>query len=205
MVVAAAAVAGTAISAGAAYAGSQAQAGAAEDAANAQRDQYMRNRADLEPYREIGKSALYMLGGITGAGHGRILEPDEIRANYDNFYAGFGESPDYRFAFDEGQKALDKSASARGRLQSGGYGRELVRYGQGMASQQFDKYANRLASLAGIGQTATTQGAVLGQRTAENVGSALQDAGTARASGYTGMANAVNSGISNYFGAGGAM
>ena len=130
--------------------------------------------------------------------------------NPEDPYGGFRASPGYQFAFDEGLNALDKSASARGRLMGGGYGRELTRYGQGIADQEFNTYANRLASLAGVGQSAVNTGATLGAGTANAIsgaytaggiaqGNALRDAATARASGYTGAANAVSSGVSDYY------
>ncbi len=121
----------------------------------------------------------------------------------------FQETPGYQFAYDEGIRALDRSASAGGRLMGGGHERELIRYGQGIANQEFGNYANRLASLAGVGQSAVGTGAQAGSATAANVGNilmqgasnqgnALMAAATARASGYTGVANAANSGINNY-------
>lgn len=124
-------------------------------------------------------------------------------------YDEFRQSPDYEFAYQEGLSALDKSAAARGTLQSGGYGRELTRYGQGVASQQFNNYANRLAQLAGGGQAATGSVSAAGLATSGNIGNAymaggqqqgnaLQNAATARASGYAGVANAANSASSNY-------
>lgn len=121
----------------------------------------------------------------------------------------FVETPGYNFRFDEGLRALDRSASARGRLQGGGITREVQRYGQGIAADEFNNYANRLAGIAGMGQGATQSTATLGANSATNIGNALQAgaqqqgnalmaAGTARASGFAGAANAVNSGIQNY-------
>lgn len=121
----------------------------------------------------------------------------------------FQETPGYQFAFDEGVRALDRSASARGDLRGGGYGRELTRYGQGIANQEFNNYANRLSSLAGVGQAATGSTAAAGAQSSGNIsnalmaggqaqGNALMAAGTARASGYAGVGNAINSGVQNY-------
>lgn len=75
---------------------------------------------------------------------------------------------------------------------------------QGNQSNEF----NRLASLSGAGQTAATTLGQFGQNAATNVtninatagaqiGNSLQNAGAARASGYAGIANSLNSGISN--------
>lgn len=89
------------------------------------------------------------------------------------------------------------------------YGRELTRYGQGIADQEFNTYANRLSSLAGVGQTATQSTAAFGQQSANNIsgaflsggaqqGAALQNAATARASGYAGVGNAASGAANNY-------
>ena len=134
-----------------------------------------------------------------------LLTTEEMQAARDRFM----ETPGYQFRFDEGLRALDRSASARGRLLGGGYGRELTRYGQGVASAEFENYANRLASLALMGQRATTASATLGAGAAGNIASTrmagaageanmLMGAGTARASGYAGAANAASGGVSNY-------
>jgi len=67
---------------------------------------------------------------------------------------------------------------------------------------------NRLASVSGMGQTTATTLGQLGQQGANNVtninatagsqiGNSLLYGGTARASGYAGIANALNSGIGN--------
>ena len=49
-------------------------------------------------------------------------------------YSAFFQSPGYQFRQDEGIRAIDRSASARGQLMSGGTLRELQRYGQGLAA-----------------------------------------------------------------------
>ena len=121
-------------------------------------------------------------------------------------YSAFYESPGYQFRMEEGTRALDRSASARGKLRSGSHERELIRYGQGVASEEFNNYANRLASLAGIGGTATSQTGQFGANAAAGMAGAQMAAGTARASGYAGLANAATGAIGNamyYYGAGG--
>jgi hypothetical protein len=133
------------------------------------------------------------------------LSSEEMQSARDRFQ----ETPGYQFRFDEGTRALDRSAAARGGLRGGGFARELTRYGQGIASDEFNNYANRLAGLAGMGQGSTTATATLGAQSANSIGNtmmagagqqgnAMQNAATARASGYAGAANAVSGGISNY-------
>lgn len=121
----------------------------------------------------------------------------------------FLETPGYQFRFEEGVRALDRSASAGGRLAGGAHERELIRYGQGIGSAEFENYSNRLAGLAGMGQGATSSTATLNQQSSNQISNALltsggrqaqlgADAGAARASGYVGAANAATSGVSNY-------
>lgn len=74
---------------------------------------------------------------------------------YENRLKSLMENPDsiqnsgaYRFAFDQGQQAIERSAAAKGMLNSGNILAELAKYGQGMASQQYDKEADRLGQFA---------------------------------------------------------
>jgi len=53
----------------------------------------------------------------------------------------------YQFALDQGNQSINRSAAAKGMLNSGNVLAELAKYGQGMASQQYDAETNRLASL----------------------------------------------------------
>ena len=123
-------------------------------------------------------------------------------------YSAFYKSPGYDFRFQEGIRAIDRSASAKGTLMSGGQQRELTRYGQGFASGEFNNYANRLASLAGIGQTATSATGQLGSNvagqfgnTSGQLGQTIMAGGTAQASGIAGAGNAWATGIQGAAGA----
>lgn len=169
---------------GSALIGSQAsnRATDAQTAGNAealalQRQMYDQNRADLAPYREAGTSALSTLAG---------------EAN-----RPFTETPGYQFRFDEGQRAVNSSMGAQGMLDSGARLKALTRYGTGMAEQGYGEYSNRLASLAGLGQTATGQGVSAGQGYAGAAGGLMQNSGQARAAGAVGGANALTGGINN--------
>jgi len=97
--------------------------------------------------------------------------------------------PGYQFRIDEGMRGLENSAAARGGLLSGGFARAVTEYGQNMASQEYGNVFNRLASIAGYGQTANAGG----QNAITNYGGAAADAiggaGGYRASGYIGQAN----------------
>jgi len=57
--------------------------------------------------------------------------------------------PSYQWRLDQGQKAVERSAAARGLLQSGNAAIELQQYGQGMASQEYGAQFNRTLSAMG--------------------------------------------------------
>lgn len=98
-------------------------------------------------------------------------------------------TPGYQFQLGEGLNAIDRSASARGGLMSGATIRAAQRYGTGLASNEFGNFANRLASLMGIGQTAANAAGGYGMQTGQAVGQNLANIGGARGSGYANQAN----------------
>ena len=55
----------------------------------------------------------------------------------------------YKFRFNQGQQALERSAAAKGMLNSGNTLAELARYGQGMASDEYGREFERLNSATG--------------------------------------------------------
>lgn len=120
-------------------------------------------------------------------------------------------SPDYQFRFDEGLRALDRSASARGRLFSGATIRGAERYGQGLAAGAFNDDFSRFGQLAGEGAESTDTVVNVGGQYADAYGANTIGAGNARASGYLrsgdaqaagyqGVANSVNGAIGAYGG-----
>lgn len=60
------------------------------------------------------------------------------------------ETGAYKFNFDEGQRAVERSAAASGMSGSGNVLAELAKYGSGLASQEYGKEADRLGSLSGM-------------------------------------------------------
>ena len=111
-----------------------------------------------------------------------------------------------KFRLNEGQKALERSAAAKGGLYSGSTLKALSRYGQDYASNEYQNAYNRdlqnrqakynfLAGVSGAGQTATAQVGNLGaQNSAINAG-LITSAGAARGAGIVGESNAYNRAI----------
>jgi gas vesicle protein len=103
----------------------------------------------LDPYTGVGTQAATSLAEF--AGPGKAFSASDLEFD-----------PGYQFRLSEGQKALERSAAARGTLQGGGTLKALTRYAQGAASQEyaaaFDRFSrtqqNRfqnLSTLANLG------------------------------------------------------
>lgn len=84
-------------------------------------------------------------------------------------------TPGYQFNLDEGQRAMNASLAARGGLLSGDAGREAIRYGQNYGDRIYADQFNRLAGIAGTGQTAQSQGQQAGTNYANNSSSILNN------------------------------
>jgi hypothetical protein len=109
--------------------------------------------------------------------------------------SAFFQSPGYQFRRQEGTRGIERSAAASGGAFSGNALRALAEFNSGLASQEFGNYFNQLASVAGIGQTATNQTAAYGADYANQAGRNALYAGEARASGITDRANIIGQGI----------
>lgn len=114
--------------------------------------------------------------------------------------SGFFASPDYNFRRTEGMRGIENSFAARGGAQSGNALRALTEFNSNLAAGEFGNYFNRLAGLAGVGQTATNQTAAYGQNAANNIAGNYIYAGNARASGIAGQYNALGQGLSDMAG-----
>lgn len=151
------------------------------------------------------------IGRVAGVGTGPSrAQYDEYVANFEPAVTSGGNpdmsvffaSPEYKFNLDEGQRAIDRSLAARGKALSGAGVRAGARYASGLASSEFSNFYNRLASQAGIGQTAAGSTAAAGAQAAGNIGQAYMANGAnqAQAAGnmYAGINNAVQGGMQNY-------
>ena len=107
----------------------------------------------LEHYNRYGKTE-----GRAWPAASPVQAGGNTTQNQQDAFAAFRSTPGYQFGLDEGTKAVQASAAARGGLNSGATLKSLQKFGTDYADQQgFTPYANRLASLAGVAQTATNQ------------------------------------------------
>ena len=174
----------------------QSAAASSDKSLQAQLEMFYQQREDLEPWRDAGTKSVNKLLEMQETGPGE-----------------FEASPGYQFRLEEGQKALERSAAAKGTLLSGGTLKAATRYGQDYATNDYDnflrRYYNRMTpyqSLAGVGQTAVGQSYENQPNYmtwAAQQGNAAVQAGNAKAQGYANMSNAftgaIKSGTENLF------
>jgi hypothetical protein len=187
-----------------------------------QEKEWQTQQDNLAPWLAAGKGALANLTGLLKTPGEGLLTPwtEEFQAPTD---VTEQNDPGYKFRLAQGEGALENSAAARGSLLSGNTLEAQQKFGQDFASNEYSNVYNRameqfrqrygifennqtntydrLAALAGTGQTAATSLGQEGQLAANNIGNIdltagaqqgqdLQNAAAATASGYIGGANA---------------
>lgn len=95
-----------------------------------------------DPYTQAGDAATGAYSDALGLGGA-----EGNKRSTSAFQAG----PGYQFSLDEGLKALDRSALARGMFSSGNHSQDIIDYSQGRANQEFGGYIDRLGRLSGQG------------------------------------------------------
>ena len=202
-IAAAGAIGGAAISASGADKAAKKQKKAAKKAAQIQQNALKQQTELAAPYVEAGKNAL--------------AEYQKLAPDQDFGMAQFQADPGYNFRMAEGLKALERSASARGLLQSGGTLKGIQQYGQNLASSEYENAFSRYLSqrearldpyryLSGQGQAAAagqaanvgSSGAALAEIAAQrgNI-QAAQAAGTAGAIGNA--FSSIGQGVGSYY------
>jgi hypothetical protein len=181
------------------------QARAARRALALQRQMFATQQANLEPFRASGVQAqnrlmsLLGLGGDAGAeGYGSLARDFGMQ--------DFQADPGYGFRMSEGLKALERSAAGRGGAASGSAMKGITRFGQDLASQEYQNayaryMANRQAKLAplqnlmGMGANAAAGLSSAAGQFGQVGGQSYGDIGNAQAAGIMGPVNALAGGI----------
>lgn len=143
---------------------------------------------------------------------------DRPDPNLDLSASAFEASPGYQFRLDEGNKALERAASARGLRLSGGALKDAMRFGQGMASDEYGAFVGRqtdqfnrsygvatdrenaLRSLAGLGQQGAQAQIASNTNYANAASQNALNLGAAQAQGAIGIGNAFTGGVNNLAG-----
>ena len=171
-----------------------AQKNASKRAIKFQKEALKQQMALTKPYVEAGTNA---------------LAEYQKMAPYEDFgMKQFEADPGYNFRMAEGMKALERSASARGLLQSGGTLKGIQQYGQNLASAEYENAFSRYLSereasmepyryLTGLGQAAAAgQAANIGSSGATLAEIAAQRGNTSAAL-ATGTAGAIGNAFSS--------
>lgn len=148
--------------------------------------------ANLQPYNTTGQAATTTLANLYGLNGSAAQTTAE---------GNFTNSPDYAFAQQQGIAGLDASAASKGGLLSGNQLEAITNYSSGLATQNFNNYANRLAALGSQGENAAAATGTASANAAASEASTITGAGNATAGGIVGGSNAVtggfNTGINN--------
>lgn len=163
------------ISAGAGIYGAEKAADAAAKAGKTEYAQYLQSRKDFAPWLKSGQESVNKLRDIVLGG-----QSSEYLA-----------TPGYQFRFNEGQRALQNSASARGMIESGPQMKALMQYGQDIGTDEYNQRLNRLGMLAGYGQSAAGSVSNAGAQGAQGLAQGIANAGMIRGSSYPGAANVL--------------
>jgi hypothetical protein len=175
------------------------------DATNAsiaeQRRQFDLTRSDFAPYRQAGVNALGQLAGDINT----PVTAAEVMAQ-----------PGYQFGQQQGQQAIDRKIAASGGRVSGAAIKAAARFGTDYATtgynaeyQRRQDRLNRLAALAGIGQTSTGASAQAGAQATDSIsrlrlGNAATQgaAGIAQSNIWGNAGNQIAAMAGRYFGGG---
>jgi hypothetical protein len=185
-------------------------------------------RAELaksNPLKVVAKSAGQVAPQAQGGEYGSLMrdfaEPAPEIGDFS--MADFQADPGYAFRQSEGEKALQRAASAGGLLGSGSFLKDAMRFNQGLATDEYGRAFDRcqvnrnnkvsdyqnafnrfqinrsnklnpLQALAGVGQTATNTISQAGQNFASGAGNALGAYGSAAGANIIGAGNAAAAG-----------
>jgi len=162
---------------------------ASKKAAEIQWAMFQQSRADLAPWRQSGEEALNEYMALAEAG------PGEFEAD-----------PGYQFRLEQGQKAIERSALAKGNFLSGRTAKGLQEFGQQSASAEYGNFMNRYykkldmyGGVARMGLSAAQGQAGAAMQTGQNLSSNYLNTGANLANigmgAAAGLSNALSLGV----------
>jgi hypothetical protein len=144
--------------------------------------------------------ATFAQGG--GAGGTTTAAPALAPGSAGNAFDAYRNSTGYQFRLGEGMRAVTANKALSGLLNSGSAVKSAMRFGDGIAAQEFDSYYNRLAGQQGVGlSAASAQAGVANNYSAQvqgnnstnatNAGNAAIARGNAIGNAASGVANSL--------------
>lgn len=175
----------------------EAQAAASREASALQAAQYQQAQERQRPYAELGDQAAGQLQ--------QRLSNNSLLGRFSP--EDLANEPGYQFELSEGNKAIDRAAGARGGRYSGATLKDLQRFGQNVAQQNYgqayqrdaldkQRQFNMLSDTARTGQGATGQASTYGVQGANALAGGVLDASRYRGAGNINANNSLNEGYS---------
>ncbi len=117
----------------------KAQKNAADKASNTQLEMFNKNREDMLPFLQMGQNNLRRLSDQVNSGSfdARYSGPEYKDQGFSFGASDMQADPGYQFRMDAANKALERSAAAKGGLLGGGQLTALSKLNQGLASQEY--------------------------------------------------------------------
>ena len=218
-------VGGAAITSSASKSAANTQAQAADSAAQTQWNEFNTVEQNEQPYMNLGTSSiptlLQAMGyNVSQGSNGQYTLSVNPNSPLQQTFtaptlAQAQQTPGYQFTLQQGEQAINNSAAAKGGLLSGATLKDLLSYGQGLASTTYQQdynnalqtfntnynaasnNANRVSGLVTLGQNAATTVGNQGLQTAANAGQLTTSGANASAAGTVGSANSLASALSS--------
>lgn len=202
---AAAAIGGAVIGGVASNSAASKQAAAANNATELQGRMFDINNENQRPYREAGVNALNQQQNFMNLD---ASDPNSYMHRFGANDLNANLAPNWQFALQQGQGAVQNMANQSGGLLSGntlkGIADYTVNKSGDLYQNAFQNYTanqtnifNRLASIAQLGQTANQATGTAATAAGGQMGQSIQNAGAAQAAGIVGGANAISGGANN--------
>lgn len=180
---------------------SSAQGKAGRLAMYLQEQKYQQAREDYAPYRALGAKAVGALSD----------KLDYLTSPIEMTQENLEKTPGYQFTLNQGLKAVQNSAAARGLGVSGAALKGASEFTTGLANKTYkDQFEleninrtnayNRLMGATGVGTTAVGQLTNAGTETGKGQATSAVGVGNAQAAGYNKMGQAVSDFASNFGG-----
>ena len=171
----------------------QLQADAARAGEQGINDRFNQTRDDFANVRNTGDAARDQQANLLGL-NGTGAQQTATNA--------IQESPSQQFLRKRAERSLLQNSAAIGGIGGGNVRSDLVQQGVGFAQQDLDNQFNRLGSLSGAGNVATSNVGTLGSNAAQGAANMGQRAAEAQASGILGAGQAKANATNQFIGAG---
>lgn len=182
-----------------AYQASQQQQAQVRNAQGLMGDVYNQGNAAQQPWLQGGQQSLaQLLQELENGSFNTSITPETV-----------ADDPGYQFQMQQAQQALERSAAAKGGLNSGAFAKGLTQYSQGLAGTQYQNAWQRqfqgkqarfgnLLSAAGMGQMSAQNLGQLGQGYSNSMAGLYGALGNSQAAGTMGVTNGISGAFKSY-------